>query len=94
MRVMLYNILFILILKLQVCRFTHSPQNAHTHFLFYFIFILCGFCRRFSIQDAGVESAWVDYTSEGDSAGASICWTREDEKEYCVAASNNVCCVI
>ncbi|CAN0366987.1 unnamed protein product, partial [Ascophyllum nodosum] len=44
-----------------------------------------------AMEDAGVESAWVDYTSEGDSAGASICWTREDEKEYCVAASNNTC---
>eukprot|EP00904_Undaria_pinnatifida_P002567 jgi/Undpi1/12310/HiC_scaffold_5.g01986.m1 len=46
-----------------------------------------------AMDEAGVSTAWLDYTSQGDDSGDSACWTREDEGTYCVAAfaSNDSC---
>lgn len=39
-------------------------------------------------QHHGVETVWVDYTSDGDASGDSLCWSREGGQAYCVSAND------
>eukprot|EP00752_Nemacystus_decipiens_P007961 g7114.t1 len=46
---------------------------------------------RTQMEESGVATAWIKYTSPGDELGSSICWTHEDSAEYCVDVSDGTC---
>lgn len=41
-------------------------------------------------QKSGVDTAWINHTSQGSESGSFLCWTHEDGGEYCVDEPDDV----